>query len=79
MRLRIRLVYSVVKRRHEPIPPVGSDGYALTGNVTAGSFHKFIRTLMGDAVDPDSSGSGGARLLEVRFKYLVSRLAIEQW
>ena len=83
MAKRIKGVYSIVNRLHEPIPPIGSDDYALTGNVTAGSFGLFIRTLMGDAAA--ASGSGFA-LLAVVYRltrhsvfmggYAVDRLCI---
>jgi hypothetical protein len=60
MAKRIKGVYSIVNRLHEPIPPIGSDDYALTGNVTAGSFGLFIRTLMGLARHPERYGNAAA-------------------
>lgn len=60
MAKRIKGVYSIVNRLHEPIPPIGSDDYALTGNVTAGSFGLFIRTLMGLARHPERPGDAAA-------------------
>lgn len=38
------LVYRVIGRLHEPIMPVGSGDHSITGNITAGSFAKLMRT-----------------------------------
>ena len=45
LRKRMKIVYSVVNTFHEPIPPVGCDDYAITGNVTPGSYLQYMDLL----------------------------------